>query len=115
MKSSFKTWERKMLRKIYGPTEGQNGWRMRTNDELQVVYSKPNNVTTIKLIVVDDRTVKEVFLGNPGGRRNAGRPKLRWLGCTESDLKSMGVERWRKKPEDRFVRAIILKGAQVKL
>jgi hypothetical protein len=27
----------------------------------------------------DDRTIKKVFLGKPGGGRKASRPKLRWL------------------------------------
>jgi hypothetical protein len=27
----------------------------------------------------DDRTVKNVFLKKPDGRRKAGRPKLRWF------------------------------------
>jgi hypothetical protein len=36
------------------------------------------------------------------------------VGYTENDLKLMGVKRWRKKPEDRFVWAIILKEALVK-
>jgi hypothetical protein len=63
----------------------------------------------------DDRTVNKVFLGKPDGRRKAGRPKLRWLDCIENDLKSMGVNRWRKKAEDRSVWADILKEALVKL
>jgi hypothetical protein len=92
---------------------------------LQVAYRKPNIVTTIKVRTLewaghvvrmsDDRTVKKVFLGKPDGRRQAGRSKLRWLYCTENDLKSMGVKRWRKKAEDRSVGAIILKEALVKL
>jgi hypothetical protein len=61
----------------------------------------------------DDKTVKKIFLGKPDGRRNAGRPKLRWLGCVENDLKSMGVKRWRKKADDRSVWAVILKEALV--
>jgi hypothetical protein len=44
-----------------------------------------------------------------------GRPELRWLDCTENDLKLMGVKRWRKKAEDRSVWAIILKKALVNL
>jgi hypothetical protein len=40
------------------------------------MYSKPNILTTIKVRKADDRTAKKVFLGKPGGRRNAGRPKL---------------------------------------
>jgi hypothetical protein len=32
---------------------------------------------------------------------------IRWLGCIENDLKSMGVKRWRKKAENRSVWTII--------
>jgi hypothetical protein len=35
--------------------------------------------------------------------------KLRWLNCVKNDVKSMGVKRWRKKAEDRSVRAVVLK------
>jgi len=40
---------------------------------------------------------------------------LRWLGCIENDLKSMGVERSRKTAENRSAWVIILKEALVKL
>jgi hypothetical protein len=102
-KSPLKTWKRKILRNIYGPIKDQNGWRIRTNDELQVMCRKPNIVTTIKVRklqwaghlvrMADDRTVKKVFLGKPDRRRKAERPKLRWLDCIENGLKSMGVKR----------------------
>jgi hypothetical protein len=36
----------------------------------------------------------KVFLGKPDGRRKAGRPKLKWLDCTENNTKSVGVKRW---------------------
>jgi hypothetical protein len=49
----------------------------------------------------DERMVKRVFLGNPGGRRQPGRPRLRWLDCVEDDLKTLGVRGWRKKAVDR--------------
>jgi hypothetical protein len=48
----------------------------------------------------DDKTVRNVFLGKPDWRRKLGRPKLRWLDCTEDDKKPKGVQRWRKKAED---------------
>jgi hypothetical protein len=64
------------------------------------MYRKPNIVTTRRLELVghlvrmsDDRTVKKVILGKPDGRRKARRPKLRWLDCTENNLKRMGVKR----------------------
>jgi hypothetical protein len=54
-------------------------------------------------------------LGNPGGRRKPGRPRLRWLDCVEDDLKTLWVKRWRKREEDREEWATILKEAMVKL
>jgi hypothetical protein len=111
------------MRKIYDPIEDQNGWRIRTNDELQVMYRKTNVVTIIKLrrlewaghlvSISDDRTVEKVFVGRPDGRRNAGRPKLRWLDCIQNDLKLVGVKSWEE--EDRSVWAVILKEALVKV
>jgi hypothetical protein len=38
--------------------------------------------------MVDERMVKRVFLGNPGGRRKPGTPRLRWLDCVEDYLKT---------------------------
>jgi hypothetical protein len=89
------------------------------------MYRKPNTVTTIKLTrlecsshltrMSDYGAVKKVFLGKPDGGRKTGRPKLRWVDCTENDLKLIGVKRWRKKAKDRSVWAIILKEALVNL
>jgi len=63
----------------------------------------------------DARVVKKVLLGKPDGRRKAGRPKLRWLNSLENDVKSAGVQRWRKKAEDRSVWVVVLKEAVGKL
>jgi hypothetical protein len=38
----------------------------------------------------DERMVKRVFLGNPGGRRKPRRPRLSWLDCVEENLKTLG-------------------------
>jgi len=64
--------ELKRLRKIHGPVRDPNGWRVRTNDELQVMCGKPNSVT-IKLRrlewagylirMSDDRTIRKYFWG----------------------------------------------------
>jgi len=63
-------------------------------------------------VLLDCTEYSRPFLG---GRRIAGRPKLRWLGCIENDMESMGVERRRKKAEDRSVWVTILKKTLVKL
>jgi hypothetical protein len=89
MASSLMTWERKVLRKIYGPKCEQGVWRIRTNLELQNVYRSPDIVTEIKvrklewlghIITMDGaRMAKKVFVSKPEGRHDIGRPKLRWL------------------------------------
>jgi hypothetical protein len=55
--------------------------------------------------------MKRVFLGNPGGRRKPGRPRLR----LEDDLITLGVRRWRKKGNIVKNGDIVLKEAMVKL
>ena len=35
----------------------------------------------------DDGSVKKEFVGKPVRRGKAGRPKLRWVDCVESDMK----------------------------
>ena len=48
--------ERKVLRKIFGPTKERDGtWRIKTNDELDELirhkeYNKSHKSTTIKLV-----------------------------------------------------------------
>jgi hypothetical protein len=43
------TWERKILRKIYGPTKENGQWRIKTNLELMTKYKSQNIVTVIKI------------------------------------------------------------------
>jgi hypothetical protein len=45
--------------------------------------------------MAEDRAVKKVFKGKPGGRRLQGRPRKRWLDDVDEDLRKMGVRRWR--------------------
>jgi hypothetical protein len=49
MASSLMTWEKKILRKIYGPKCEQGVWRIWTNSELQNVYWSPDIVTEIRV------------------------------------------------------------------
>jgi hypothetical protein len=42
------TWERKILRCIHGPVVEIEYWRIRTNDELQVLYEDPDIVADIR-------------------------------------------------------------------
>ena len=42
-------WERKVLRKIYGPTKENGQWRIKTNEELRNKYKSQDIVTVIKI------------------------------------------------------------------
>jgi hypothetical protein len=41
-------WEREILRKIFGASNDKDGWRMRTNIQIQKLFKQPNIVVTIK-------------------------------------------------------------------
>ena len=43
------TWERKIMRKIYGPTKENGQWRIKTNEELRTKYKSQDTVTIIKI------------------------------------------------------------------
>ena len=104
--------ERMVLRKIYGPTQDNDGtWRIKTNEELQILIKKKTIVRFIKwqrlrwathVNRMDTiRTVKKLTEWEPCSSRPVGRPRLRWLEQVEEDLKKVKVRNWRKKCKDR--------------
>jgi hypothetical protein len=119
------TWERKILRKIYGPTKENGQWRIKTNLELITKYKSQDIVTVIKIQRLEllghiirmneTRCVKRIFEGKLEGRRGKGRPRRRWINDVEGDLRKLGVKRWRTKALDRAEWASILREATGKL
>ncbi|PSN58501.1 hypothetical protein C0J52_00774 [Blattella germanica] len=124
-KQQLERWERKILREIYGPIKDKNGWRIPTNSELTQLYKNPNIITLIKTKRIEwighvsrmdgGRSIKKIFERKFEGRRDGGRPRLRWTDCVERDLCSLGVRNWRRKAENRNEWAIIIKEALAKL
>jgi hypothetical protein len=113
------TWERKILRKMYGPTKEDGQWRIKTNEELRTKYTCKDIVTVIKFRRLEwlghvsrmneTRSVKKIFEGKLEGRRARGRPRLRWINDVEDDLMELGVKRWRTKALDREEWASIIR------
>jgi hypothetical protein len=104
--------ERRVLRKLYRPTQDNDGtWRIKTNEELDILIKKKNIVRFIKsqrlrwaahVIRMDAaRTVKKLTEWEPCLSRPVGRPRLRWMEQVEEGLKKMKVRNWRKKCKDR--------------
>ena len=118
------TWERKILRKIYGPTKENGQWRIKTNEELRTKYKSEDTVAVIKIRRLEwlghvsrmneTRSVKKIFEGKLEGRRGRGRPRLRWMNDVEDDLRKLGVKRWRTKALNREEWASIIREAKAR-
>ena len=73
----FAVWERKILRKIYGPVKEESDWRIRNNLELQQLFKGTDIVTDIKQRrlrwaghverMEENRNCRKVFRGKPEG------------------------------------------------
>ena len=63
----------------------------------------------------ETRSVKKIFERKLEGRRDRGRPSLRWIDDVEDNLRKLGVKRWRAKVLDREDWASIIREAKAKL
>jgi hypothetical protein len=109
--SKISIFERKVLRKIYGPVNDKGKWQIRYNNELYQLLGEPDIIKEVQARRV--RWLGHLFRGNesnpcrklrfkrPEGTRQVGRPPERWLECAEEDLRSIGVSRWKIMAPDR--------------
>jgi hypothetical protein len=104
--------ERKILRKIYGPTHEGGCWRPRWNNELYSLYSEPNIVEDIKsrglewtghiIRMEEERISKEVLNRKFHITRPVGRPRNRWADVVQRDaLQLLGTRGWRRRATNR--------------
>jgi hypothetical protein len=103
--------ERKVLRRIFGPTKERDGtWRIKTNEELDEIRHK-NIINHIKAQksswfghlhrMPEDRMVKRVYKWKPMLTRPLGRPKNRWEGDIINDMKKLKIKNWSSCIQDR--------------
>jgi hypothetical protein len=106
------TFERKILRRIYGPTQEGGRWRPRWNSELYSLYNGPNIVEDIKIRTLgragyvkrmeEERIPKKVLNGNFYATIPLGTPRIRWADVVQRDaLQLLGVRGWRRRAENR--------------
>jgi hypothetical protein len=105
------TFERKILRKIFGAVHENNSWRSLFNFEIYQKYKQPDIVKVIKCnrlrwlghLHRSDNTnpVKKLTFTNPMGNRRRGRPPTRWLDSVEKDFNLIKKGNWRSLAMDR--------------
>jgi len=103
--------ERKILRRIYGPKYENGKWKSRTNQELEETSKVENIVKWIKgqriswlgylERIEEDRMPKRIFIQELEGTRRRGRPRRGWKDEVERDLQVLEVRRWRELVTDR--------------
>ena len=92
----------RVLRSIFGPRRDEvtREWRKLHNEELNDLYSSPNNVRVIKwgrmrwagqvARMGERKGVYRVLVGKPEGKKPLGRPRSRWEENIKIDLQKVG-------------------------
>ena len=103
--------ERKIIRRIYGPKYENGGWKSRTNRELEEISKWENIVKWVKgqriswlgqlQTMEEDRMPKKIFTQELEGMRRRWRPRKIWKEEVERDLQVVGMRRWRELVADR--------------
>jgi len=103
----FRIFERRILRKIFGPVQNEVGsWRIRMIYELNadiVRLIKSRGITWLGHVMWmnDKRTRKKILEWKPMGTRIKGRRRKRWIIDIEEDMQRKGIKRWRKQCKER--------------
>ena len=104
--------ERKIMRKIVGPTRLEDGyWRIKTNQEINDIIKGQNIIGFIRKQrlnwlghverMTEDNNVKKIKRWKSIAKRPTGRPKLRWEDDVLEDIKNMSVRYWNNVAQDR--------------
>jgi len=104
--------ERKICRKIFGPTREDNGnWRIKTNIELDLIkhhniinYVKAQRLSWFGHInrMPETGIVQKIYKWKPFTGRPVGRSKSGWEDDVRNDLKKMNLIKWTGQVQDRL-------------
>jgi hypothetical protein len=103
--------ERKILRKIFGPTREKLIWRIKTNEELDKLIKHHNIINYIKAQrlswfghvqrMPDSSNVKKIYKWTTLTTRSKGRPNQRWEDNITQDIHQMNIKSWAACVQDR--------------
>jgi hypothetical protein len=99
--------ERKIMRKIFGPTRTDDGyWRIKNNQEISDILKGRNIIGFIKKqklnwlghveCMAEDNNVQKIKRWKPMSKRPIGRPKTCWENDILEDIRHMNIQNWKK-------------------
>lgn len=107
----LKSFEYRVLRRIFGAIYENNAWRKRYNHEIERLIKGENILRFIKAKRIqwmghvqrmkETGMCKKIMNGKIYSNRRRGRPKLRWIDQVEKDLEKMKVKNWKRKSGER--------------
>ena len=103
--------ERIVLRKIFGPTNENGIWRIKTDQELDKIIKHMNivNFTTAQRLgwldhierMQETRMVMAIHSWKPISKRPIGRPKTYWEDDVRKDIQKIKAPNWKTLVQDR--------------
>lgn len=118
----LRIFERKVLRRIYGPICENGLWRIRRNEELRALYDEADVVGFVKSGRIRwlghmyrtprDDNIRRLFESKPNISRPRGRPKKKYIDSVYKDLQQLGIYNWRDAARDRVKWKAIVKEAK---
>jgi hypothetical protein len=101
--NNLRIFERQILRKIFGPVNIDNIWRIRNNIEIDKLIEGADIVRFIKAQTVkwpghiqrmdQARSTRKLLDSKPMGTRPVGRPRQRWQKDVMVDLKKLKIKK----------------------
>jgi len=111
MINKLKTFERNIVRKIFGSTRTDDYWRIKTKREMNDIFKGQNIIGLIKKQrlnwlghverMTEDNIVQKIKRWKPMSKRQSGRHKTRWEAGVLEDIKSIKISNWKKVVQDR--------------
>jgi hypothetical protein len=103
--------ERKILRKIFGPTKEDKGiWRIKMNKELDKLIKHQNIINYVKSqrfswfghtnTMPETSIVRKIYKWKPFTSRHVGRPKSRWEDDVRNGMRRIKLIKWTEQVQD---------------
>jgi len=103
--------ERKIMRKIFGPTRTDGYWRIKTDQEINdrlkgqdiIGFVKKQRLDWLGHVehMAEDNIAQKIKRWKSMSKRAIGRPKTRWEDDVLEDIKSINIGNWKKVAQNR--------------